>query len=341
MKKTQRLIIVLGNQKLHNKALTVLAGFHACTLIRSISVEKLKNVYHYNKNAVHVALSYDLSWKEYNPILIQLTNNPTNIENSMLNVENLLSDFPKILDKYDIDVGDHEISNSKKIGSQSIDNCLLCKIRDRKTTNKEHIIYETENFYCVPGTGAFFEGYIMIVPKQHIMSFANLESELMDEFWRILDDMRSLMKAIYQKKIFAFECGSGKTGAGKHETSIVHAHFHLAPTDMPVLKEIQKSGLHPALIEKEHLIEYGENPYMLYVDQDDTWYISSNPQEYYPRQHPRQVLANYMGCYQIYNWRLHPFREKMDVIAEEFRDFCKENWDSLTEWQKKNIRFED
>ena len=340
MKKTQRLIIVLGNQDMQIKALPILEGFHACTLIRSISPEKLKNVYHYNKNAVHLAESYELDWAEYEPIIIRLTNS-TNIDNKLLDANNILSDFPKILEECDVDVGDHKSSDSIKLGNHSTDNCLLCKIRDRITSKVEHILYETENFYCVPGTGAFFDGYVMIVPKMHVMSFANLPKEQIDEFWQVLDDMRTLLQNIYKKRIFAFECGSGKTGEGKHETSIVHAHFHLAPTDMPVLEEVQKSGLHPALIKKQDLTQYGEYPYMLYVDQDDNWYISSNPQEYYPRQHPRQVLANYMNCYDIYNWREFPFREKMDIIAEEFRGFCRDNLKKLNSWQKSGVRFKD
>ena len=34
---------------------------------------------------------------------------------------------------------------------------------------------------------------------------------------------------------------------------------------------------------------------MLYIDQEDNWYITSDPETYFPRQHPRQVLADYIG----------------------------------------------
>lgn len=33
---------------------------------------------------------------------------------------------------------------------------------------------------------------------------------------------------------------------------------------------------------------------MLYVDQCGNWFISSDNRDYYPRQHPRQVLAHWM-----------------------------------------------
>ena len=340
MKKTQRLIVVIGELSLVTQCIETIDGFHACRVIKSLSQEILNNVFYYNKNAVYFAQSYNLGWSIYNPIIIQLSKYGTNIDRSILGVDNVVNDFPKLLENRNIDAGDHSSHDSTNV-SHSTKNCLLCKIRDRKTNEPEHIVFETKNFYVVPGTGAFFEGYLMVVPKKHVMSFALLSQDERNEFYSLLDDLRSILEGIYHKKVFAFECGSGRTGAGKHETSIVHAHFHLAPTEMPVLQEVQKSGLHPALIDKEDLGEYGEYPYMLYVDQDDNWFIASDPHDYYPRQHPRQVLANWMGCYDIYNWRIHPFRERMDTIASEFRNYCKENQHLLPEWVRSSVVFED
>lgn len=340
MKTTQRLIIITGEHSLIARCTETIHGFHACRVIKSLSQEILSNVYYYNKNAVYFAQSYHLSWSAYNPIVIQLTKAATSIELSILGIDNILEDFPKLLNYHNIDVGDHSCQDSSNV-VHSTKNCLLCRILRRQTDVPEHIVYETNKFYVVPGTGAFFEGYLMIVPKKHVMSFALLSQEEIIEFYSLLDDMRSILEGIYKKKVFAFECGSGRTGAGKHETSIVHAHFHLAPTDMPVLQKVQESGLHPALINKEDLCNYGEHPYMLYVDQDDNWFIASDPHDYYPRQHPRQVLAEYMGCYDIYNWRLHPFRERMDTIASEFRNFFKQNAHKLPEWVRNNVLFKD
>lgn len=339
MKKTQRLIVVIGEYSLISIAKDIIAGFHACTVVKSLSQEILNNVFYYNKNAVFFSQSYNLTWAKFNPIVIQLSKS-TIAERSILGISDIVTDFPKLLDQHNIDVGDHTSHDSGNM-VHSTNNCLLCKIRDRQTDETEHIVYETESFYVVPGTGAFFKGYLMIVPKKHVMSFALLSEEELNEFYSLLDDLRSILEGIYRKKVFAFECGSGRTGAGKHETSIVHAHFHLAPTDMPVLQEVQKSGLHPALIDKMDLSKYGEYPYMLYVDQDDNWFIASDPHDYYPRQHPRQVLANWMGCYEVYNWRIYPFRERMDSIARKFRNFCHDNSSMLPEWVRSSVRYED
>lgn len=343
MKLTQRLIVVLGEPSLINNETIVkaIAGFHACTVIRTLSSEMLESVFHFNKNAVYFATTFSMCWNRFNPVVIRLSSNGTIYESDTIGTTTVIHDFRTLLDSKNIDVGDHSSEDSTGMVAQSTDECLLCRIYNHTAPNEEHIVYNTKNFYVVPGTGAFFDGYLMIVPKAHVMSFALLDALVLKEFFQTLNDIRSILEGIYNQKVFAFECASGRTGAGKHKTSIVHAHFHLAPTDMPVLKEVQKSGIHPQPIQKEDLAEYGEYPYMLYVDQDDNWFMASDPNCYYPRQQPRQVLANWMDCYEIYNWRFHPFREKMAVIAQMFRDYCREQFAHLPKWVQEAIVFDD
>lgn len=341
MKRTQRLIIVLGESSLIEKTSPVLAGFHACTCIKSISDEILNTVFSYNKNALYFTNTYEMTWSKYNPIIIRLNSGDSDLSTAILGTKDLLKDFPAILDLSGIDVGDHKTEDSSTVVSDPNHSCLLCDIYKRTTANPEHILYETKSFFVVPGTGAFFPGYIMIVPKRHIMSFAWLTPEELEEFFVVLNDLRSILEAIYGSRVLAFEAGSKNDGAGKHVTSIVHAHFHLAPVEMPLLREVLKSGITPAIIKKEEIVNYGEYHYLLYVDNDDNWFIANDPHCYFPRQHFRQVLAEYLGCYDFYNWRQYPFRDRMDVIANEFRGFCKEHFDNLPKWVQKSVQFKD
>lgn len=101
----------------------------------------------------------------------------------------------------------------------------------------------------------------------------------------------------------------------------------------------QKSGLYPGLIHPRSLKNYGEYPYMLYIDQEDTWYIVSDPDTYFPRQHPRQILADHMGLEEgKYNWRVYPYREKMDEIAEEIYSFLRKEYDNLPVWIQDSVK---
>ena len=333
MNKTQRLIVLIGDQNITEEALKIIRGFKAITVIKKLSQDILENVYRHNKNAVYVTSNISMEMiRTFRPIIIKCIPGISQIESLKMG-EDVLNDFPRILDTLNIDVGDHMMFDSSDSGEVK-HNCFICKVVAGTNENPEHILYETENFFVLPGLGAFFDGYTMILPKRHCMSFAELNEEEYAEFLQVLSDMRFILESIYHKKVFVFECGSGKGGGGKHSTSIVHAHVHLAPTTMPVLEEVHKSGLYPAAIEPYELIKkYGKYPYMLYIDQDDNWFISSDPETYFPRQHPRQVLADYMKLEKgQYNWRKHPHREKLDIIANEIYGFLRTEFDNLPIW---------
>lgn len=342
MLRTQRFIVLTGEQELIEEAMDVIKGFKAITVVRKPNNEIVENVYKHNKNVLTIMPTYNIRLNQYKPIMINVISGNTNVKNRQLGDTNVLEDFPKILEDCGVDIGDHICHDSNSTNPEILKKkCFLCKIVEGNPINPEHVLYETENYFVIPGTGAFFKGYVMIVPKQHVMSMAEMaeqNEELYEEFLRILNDMRFILESVYHKKIFVFECGSGRGGAGKHETSIVHAHVHLAPSDIPVLKSVHKSGLYPALISPKSLKNYGEYPYMLYIDQEDNWYIVSDPDTYFPRQHPRQILADYMGLADgEYNWRTYPYRERMDVIAEEIYTFLRDNFSELPVWIQKAV----
>ena len=223
MKLTQRLIIVLGEPALitNETIIKQIAGFKACTVIKSLSQEMLDNVYHYNKNAVYVASSYGMTWATFKPVVIRLSaEGSTDAKQSILGIGNIIVDFPKILDPKDIDVGDHSSQDSTGMVSQSRSECLLCRIYNRETVNPEHIVYETENFYVVPGTGAFFDGYLMIVPKEHILSVAQFPKSYFTEYYEVCEDVEKILLNAFKGSVVTFmEHGSGPSGKTSHKKS--------------------------------------------------------------------------------------------------------------------------
>lgn len=339
MNLTQKVILLTGTT---TQTLEIIKGFKAISIVNELNQTIIENVFRHNKNVVYVSSSYNIDLiRQYQPIVINCVLGKTNFKNFQLGSEDIINDFPKMLDCVGIDVGDH-ISYDSSDNKVVHNNCFICKVAQGNPDKPEHILYESKNFIVLPGLGAFFPGYTMIVPKKHIMSFAELSKNEFEEFQQVLNDMKFILKSTYNGEVFVFECGSGEGGKGKHESSIVHAHVHLAITDMPVLEKVHESGLYPAQIQPEELISsYGKWPYMLYIDQKNNWYITSDPETYFPRQHPRQILADYMGLNKgEYNWRTHPHREKLDSIAEEIYSFLREEFDNLPIWiQQRTKKF--
>lgn len=337
MNTSQNTICIVGKHEILQRALENINDFKACIPVKQLTPEIVKIIHGKNKNVVYAAKLDKVDFDNTNKI-VKIVNGGSNFQKMEVGLSNIIEDFSALMDQHGIDVGDHAIHDSAKSGPKGKRSCMICRALEGTYVRKEHILYESKNFFVMPGLGAFFKGYVMICPKRHIMSFAECTPEEFEEFLQVLDDMKYILKSVYGKDVFVFECGTGHDGSGKHETSIVHAHVHLAPTDMPVLKCIQDSGIYPGLITPDDLSQYGEYSYMLYIDQEDNWYIASDPDTYYPRQHPRQVLADYMGLKKgEYNWRIYPHEEELDVIASEIYEFLKKNYNKLPSWIQKNV----
>ena len=90
------------------------------------------------------------------------------------------------------------------------------------------IIYETENFYVTSELGALKLGYLMIVPKEHILSVAQFPERLFDEYQEVKEDTEKMLKVAFDGSSVTFwEHGSGPSGKTSHKKSIVHAHTHV------------------------------------------------------------------------------------------------------------------
>ena len=83
------------------------------------------------------------------------------------------------------------------------------------------IIYESPSFYVVPELGALKQGFLMIVPKEHILSVAQFPEELMPEYFEVCKDVEEiLLKAFNGKSVAFMEHGSGPSGKTSHKKSI-------------------------------------------------------------------------------------------------------------------------
>ena len=144
-------------------------------------------------------------------------------------------------------VGNHKIDTSKE-------HCFLCHISRyggkesatefNRTTEKisDTIIYESKNFYVQIELGAMTKGMLMICPKKHYLSAAQLPDKLFKEYYEVMHHVEWLLKAVYgNEPVIFFEHGSAPSGMSSHKRSIVHAHTHVAwgvPFDKKYLEAV-------------------------------------------------------------------------------------------------------
>ena len=181
--------------------------------------------------------------------------------------------------------------------------CILCELASLKgmpTTMETYnrvvdkevdcIIYSSPHFYVTSELGALKQGYLMIVPKQHILSVAQFYPALMIEYNQVCKDLEYVLKGAYPEAsgVTFMEHGSGPSGITSHKKSIVHAHTH-------VVTDFQLSGHHKRMVKLEPIDDItlaNKTHYFSYQEgSDGQLMICMDNNVYVQRQFPRQVMA--------------------------------------------------
>ena len=87
-------------------------------------------------------------------------------------------------------------------------------------------IAQTPHFAAVPTFGCFVAGYLLVVPRTHVLSFARLGADLLAEAGNLVDELAVRIETVYGMPVLGFEAGINQP----HERRIEHAHWHLLPS---------------------------------------------------------------------------------------------------------------
>mgnify|MGYP001301828602 CR=1 FL=1 len=88
------------------------------------------------------------------------------------------------------------------------------------------LVCHTKNFFVIGAIGAFVPGYLMIVSKKLISSYALLEEIELKEFYWLIQHVSKSIEKTYKKKVLLFEHGMCACVGG-----LDRAHLHLMPID--------------------------------------------------------------------------------------------------------------
>jgi diadenosine tetraphosphate (Ap4A) HIT family hydrolase len=88
-------------------------------------------------------------------------------------------------------------------------------------------IATTPNFVVVPTYGCFVAGYLLIVPRGHVLSFGRLNAQVLAEAQALMESLAARLQRVYGLPVLGFEYGINATGKRRIE----HAHWHLLPTE--------------------------------------------------------------------------------------------------------------
>lgn len=347
MKKTRNLFVLKSSnndfiqlvlQELQFKGLTVLDS-------KFVDVQDIKEVFNNNKSVVCYNIPKVFEQNAI-PITIIDNNVPDNIQYNIDSIDiaqgNICTQFEKIAEIHNCDIGDHKSNSSGLTSIPSKKHCGYCNYLNGKDTNyPNRTVYESSNFFVMPTLGEFVCGYLLIIPKQHVMSNAELELSIEKEFLSVLEDIVYILNLTYNTShVLVWENGTGNSGIGKAKDSVVHAHTHIAPSNLDANQIQIISGFSFKEISTTDISLYGKHSYLLIKgEDDDNWIINDDENLYIPRQYIRQLLAEeYSISGEQWNWRIYPFKDSMYKTRNDILSTLKNNWDKLPKRIKENTK---
>ena len=166
---------------------------------------------------------------------------------------------------------------------------------------------ESESFAVMPSVGPLVRGHVLLCPKEHFKSFAEVPQVLEEELVLMKRRLTATLTQVYDQRIHSFEHGSAKK-AQQPMCTVEHAHLHFVPTDAEIWPIIQ------------HQFEWRQigsdiaNLYAAVGDMEYLWYqspegysvVAKGTEGTFESQYLRKVFAKAVGLDDKWNWREFP-----------------------------------
>lgn len=348
MKKTRNVFVLKGKDTVVKAALDKLQ-FKGLTVLEDavdVNDNVFGDIFANNKSVLCTKASPTF---ENQSINISISNKSNEIENYIYRHleyidarKDIVSQFQEIAERHNCDIGDHKSNSSGLDGKPSIKDCAYCNyLYNKKSEYTQRTLYRSSNFFIMPTIGQFIKGYLLIIPCKHIMSNAELDDSMRKEFISVLDDAIYMLELTYGiSHVLVWENGTGNSGIGKAKDSVVHAHTHVAPSNMDANSISLMSGISMEDILFSELPKFNRHSYLLIRNDDDCrWKISCDPNVYIPRQYVRQCLAeeyNIPGTQ--WNWRIYPYEDLLMQTYHDISSTLRNNWNKLPDRIRVNTK---
>lgn len=208
--------------------------------------------------------------------------------------------------------------------------CNICREVEQQDTHlkderyrllvktRKNVVFEDADFVVVPSLGPLNESHVMIVPKQHVNSFALLTGTQRGSAMNIRTLLSEHMLNERGRQLIFFESGAGEVSSHSGGC-ILHAHIHCCYFS----EEFERRLLDEVSFTRCIGDGYGSadisRGYVWYKGLAEGAYICNNPE--LPSQFLRYLYAQMAGDARYWNWRRHTNYEGVCEVIENYRGF--------------------
>ncbi|KOG08193.1 hypothetical protein ADK35_42005 [Streptomyces viridochromogenes] len=189
---------------------------------------------------------------------------------------------------------------------------------------EDFILFESDHFVVIPGVGAVCDGYVLISPKEHVLSFGHLGSALDAELDDVCRRTAGFLRERYGERVLAFEHGA-ESFRNRGGSCTDHAHLHMFPA-VPEIdiaaglrRDFELRSVNDFLPALRHQVQERQKPYLWLRSDDGQMWICDAPSAL--SQYVRRIIVAQLGRADEWDWAVFPGIEHLRSTIETFRVF--------------------
>jgi len=188
---------------------------------------------------------------------------------------------------------------------KTIEACRLCKTWDatRQAAVWDTVLWSEDGLVVTPTLGSLLPGWILVIPEEHALSGAQLDTDRRESVSRALDEIRGLTEKLFGTAT-VFEHGPATHGS-EVGCTVDHVHIHVAPLPFDLSHAAKQTpsgiGLQWGLYERwvDVWDRFSGMDYIATSSAQGIWAASGQVGS----QFFRRVIATELGVPEHYDWR--------------------------------------
>lgn len=184
------------------------------------------------------------------------------------------------------------------------------------------VVFQNQYFVAVPSIGCIVPGYLLVIPRRHVLSMAQINNIEMESLIRFTQEINIVLSEIWSTPII-FEHGAcnenNEQEIYRNGSCIDHAHWHLVPGQYDFLSQLPSSINVKSIPSFEYFVttDFKREKYLYYQDNAKNSYIIKN-QDLVVGQFFRRILAKCANNETEWDYLTYPhlenIRETLDKI---------------------------
>ncbi|HTL16784.1 MAG TPA: non-canonical purine NTP pyrophosphatase [Patescibacteria group bacterium] len=166
------------------------------------------------------------------------------------------------------------------------------------------VLYQDEDFVVMPPLGQFIEGGLLLLSRQHMLSFSWLSPEKYARLERLLNVIRKELTARWGVAPIVFEHGPAPDRS-KGVCCVDHAHFNIFPAAVEVRPHLTgRMNMPIQSLDQMARLRGSEFGYLLVEENDGS--MRAYDGHMVPTQLVRRIITSQLGMSQRWHWQDYP-----------------------------------